>query len=120
LARHRLRLALVPELAERVRRAIRWQAPDLLLVVDPAPADDPEDAIAAQAACLAAEQASLPVLARSLPAASGGLMIDLAPTLPRPTPSSAPRPERTPASPQPGRRRFAAWTCWAARGACAG
>ena len=72
-----LRLALVPELTEQVRRAIRWQAPDLLLVVDPAPAGDPEDARAAKAACLAAEQARLPVLARSLPGASGGWMVEL-------------------------------------------
>ena len=72
-----LRRAPVPELTERVRRAIRWQAPDLLLVVDPAPAGNPEDARAAQAACLAAEQASLPVLARSLPGASGGWVTEL-------------------------------------------
>ena len=49
-----LRLALMPELTERVRRAIRWHAPDPLLVVDPASAGDPEDACAANAACLAA------------------------------------------------------------------
>ena len=72
-----LRLALVPELTEQVRRAIRWQAPDLLLVVDPAPAGDPEDARAAKAACLAAEPARLPVLARSLPGASGGWVVEL-------------------------------------------
>ena len=66
-----LRLALVPELTEQVRRAIRWQAPDLLLVVDPAPAGNTEDANVAKAACLAAESARLPVLARSQPGASG-------------------------------------------------
>ena len=71
-----LRRAPVPELTERVRRAIRWQAPDLLLVVDPAAAGDPEDACAAKAACLAAEPA-LPVLARSLPGAPGGWVIEL-------------------------------------------
>ncbi len=72
-----LRRAPVPELTERVRRAIRWQAPDLLLVVDPAAAGDPEDACAAKAACLAAEPAGLPVLARSLPGAPGGWVIEL-------------------------------------------
>jgi LmbE family N-acetylglucosaminyl deacetylase len=72
-----LRLALMPELTERVRRAIRWHAPDLLLVVDPASASDPEDAYAAKAACLAAAQAGLPVLARSRPGACGGWVIEL-------------------------------------------
>ena len=72
-----LRLAPVPELTERVRRAIRWQAPDLLLVVDPAAAGDPDDARAAKAACLAAEPAGLPVLARSLPGARGGWVTEL-------------------------------------------
>lgn len=72
-----LRLALVPELAEQVWRAIRWQAPDLLLVVDPASSGNPDDAHAAQAACLAAESARLPVLARSLPDASSGWVIEL-------------------------------------------
>ena len=72
-----LRLALVPELTERIRRAIRWQEPDLLLVVDPVPAGDPEDARAAQAACLAAEPVGVPVLARSLPRASGDWVIEL-------------------------------------------
>ena len=72
-----LRLALVPELTERVRRAIRWHAPDLLLVVDPASAGDPEDACAANAACLAAGPVGLPVLARSRPGGCGGWVIEL-------------------------------------------
>jgi N-acetylglucosamine malate deacetylase 2 len=72
-----LRLALMPELTERVRRAIRWHAPDLLLVVDPASAGDPEDACAVKAACLAAGPVGLPVLARSRPGACGGWVIEL-------------------------------------------
>ena len=72
-----LRVALMPELTERVRRAIRWHAPDLLLVVDPASAGDPEDACAAKAACLAAGPVGLPVLARSRPGGCGGWVIEL-------------------------------------------
>ena len=49
-----LSLAPVSALTEKVRRAIRSHAPDLLLVVDPAAAGDPDDARAAKAACLAA------------------------------------------------------------------
>ncbi|HEY5358830.1 MAG TPA: PIG-L family deacetylase [Streptosporangiaceae bacterium] len=71
-----LSLALVPALAERVRRAVRQDAPDLLLVVDPA-AGDPDDAWVAQAACLAAGSAGVPVLARTLPGARIGWQIDL-------------------------------------------
>ena len=62
-----LSLAPVPALTEKVRRAIRRHAPDLLLVVDPAAAGDPDDARAAKAACLAAEPAGLPVLAHTRP-----------------------------------------------------
>ena len=40
-------------------------------------AGDPDDARAAKAACLAAEPAGLPVLARSLPGARGGWVIEL-------------------------------------------
>ncbi len=72
-----LRLVPAPELTERVRRAIRWQAPDLLLVADPDEAGDPDDARAATAACLAAEPAGLPVLARSRPGARSGWVIEL-------------------------------------------
>ncbi len=60
-----------------VRRAIRSHAPDLLLVVDPATAGDPDDAWAAKAACLAAAPAGLPVLARTAPGARGGWVIEL-------------------------------------------
>ena len=71
-----LRLAPALEVTERVRRAIRWHGPDLLLVADPDDAGDPDDARAATAACLAA-RAGLPVLARSLPGARGGWVIEL-------------------------------------------
>ena len=71
-----LRHAPAPELTERVRRAIRRQAPNLLLVVDPAAGGDPDDARAAKAACLAAKR-GLPVLARSLPGARGGWVTEL-------------------------------------------
>ena len=66
-----LSLARAPALAERVRRAVREEAPDLLLVVDAATAGDPDDAWVAKAACLAAGSAGVPVLARTLPGASG-------------------------------------------------
>ncbi len=72
-----LGLEPVPALAERVRRAIRWHEPDLLLVIDPAAAGDSDDARAAEAACLAAEPAGLPVLAQTAPGARGGWAIDL-------------------------------------------
>ena len=62
---------------ERIRRVIREHAPDLLLVVDPAAAGDPDDAQVAKAACLAAEPAGLPVLARALPGARTGWVIEL-------------------------------------------
>lgn len=72
-----LRLAPVSALTERVRRAIRRHAPDLLLVVDPAAAADPDDARVAEAACLAAEPAGLPVLERCLPGTRSGWVIEL-------------------------------------------
>jgi LmbE family N-acetylglucosaminyl deacetylase len=72
-----LRLEPVPGLTEKVRRAIRSHAPDLLLVVDPAAAGDPDDARAAKAACLAAEPVGLPVLARTLPGGRSGWVIEL-------------------------------------------
>ena len=71
-----LSLAPVSALTEKVRRAIRSHAPDLLLVVDPAAAGDPDDARAAKAACLAAEP-GLPVAARTLPGARSGWVIEL-------------------------------------------
>jgi N-acetylglucosamine malate deacetylase 2 len=73
----RLRLTPVPVLTKRVRRVIRQHAPDLLLVVHPAATADPDDARAAQAACLAAEPAGLPVAARTAPGARGGWPVDL-------------------------------------------
>jgi N-acetylglucosamine malate deacetylase 2 len=63
-------------LTERVHRAIRLHSPDLLLVVDPADADA-DSAMAAMAACAAADQAGLPVMARTLPAADGSWQVSL-------------------------------------------
>jgi N-acetylglucosamine malate deacetylase 2 len=54
---------LATELTERVRRAIRGHAADLLLVVEPA-GGDPDDAAVARAVCAAAEQTGVPALAR--------------------------------------------------------
>jgi LmbE family N-acetylglucosaminyl deacetylase len=64
------------ELAGRVRRAIRQQAADLLLVPDPA-AGHPDDTAVCAAACAAARQAGVPVVARTWPDACGAWMIDL-------------------------------------------
>jgi N-acetylglucosamine malate deacetylase 2 len=64
------------ELAERVRRSIRQQAADLLLVSDPA-AGDPDDTAVCAAACAAARQAGVPVVARTWPDACGAWVIDL-------------------------------------------
>jgi N-acetylglucosamine malate deacetylase 2 len=72
-----LRLAPVTALTERVRRAIRAYQPDLLLVVDPAAAGDPDDAQVAKAACLAAQACGLPVVARTRPGARRSWVIDL-------------------------------------------
>jgi N-acetylglucosamine malate deacetylase 2 len=72
-----LRLAPVPALTARVRSMIREHAPDLLLVVDPAASGDADDARVAQAACLAAQSAGVPVVARTSPVARGGRLIDL-------------------------------------------
>jgi N-acetylglucosamine malate deacetylase 2 len=72
-----LRLAPVPALTARVRSMIREHAPDLLLVVDPAASGDADDARVAQAACLAARSAGVPVAARTSPVARGGRLIDL-------------------------------------------
>jgi N-acetylglucosamine malate deacetylase 2 len=65
-------------LAERVHRAIRLHSPDLLLVIDPADADA-DSAMAAMAACAAADQAGLPVVARTLAAATGSWQVSLGP-----------------------------------------
>jgi N-acetylglucosamine malate deacetylase 2 len=64
------------ELAGRVRRAIHQQAADLLLVSDPA-AGDPDDTAVCAAACAAARQAGVPMVARTWPDACGAWMIDL-------------------------------------------
>jgi N-acetylglucosamine malate deacetylase 2 len=64
------------ELTERVRRAIRAHAADLLLVLEPA-RGDPDDAAVARAVCVAAEQAGAPVLARMPRAARSGWHVDL-------------------------------------------
>ncbi len=78
-ALHRCPLA---DLTERVRRAIRAHAADLLLVVDPISdlARDPlsrDPAAVARAVCIAAEQAGLPVLARMPGPARYGWPFDL-------------------------------------------
>jgi LmbE family N-acetylglucosaminyl deacetylase len=64
------------DLTERVRRAIRQHAADLLLVIDPATAD-PEDAAVARAVSTAAEQTGVPALARMPRAARSGWHVDL-------------------------------------------
>jgi N-acetylglucosamine malate deacetylase 2 len=66
------------ELTERIRRAIRAHAADLLLVVEPAEAD-PDEAAVARAACAAAEQTGIPVLARMPRPARYGWHVDLNP-----------------------------------------
>lgn len=74
------------ELTERVRRAIRAHAADLLLVIEPAGADpagrepagaDPDDAAVARAVASAAEQAGVPALARMPRVARIGWHVDL-------------------------------------------
>jgi N-acetylglucosamine malate deacetylase 2 len=64
------------ELTERVRRAIREHAADLLLVIEPA-GGDPDDAAVARAVCAAAEQTGVPALARMPRAARSGWHVDL-------------------------------------------
>jgi N-acetylglucosamine malate deacetylase 2 len=64
------------ELTERVRRAIRGHAADLLLVLDPA-GGGPDDAAVARAVCAAAEQTGVPALARMPRAARSGWHVDL-------------------------------------------
>jgi N-acetylglucosamine malate deacetylase 2 len=66
------------ELTERIRREVRRQAPDVLLVVDPAAGSRDDAAVAAAARC-AAQLDDLPVLARSLPESRGGWLADLGP-----------------------------------------
>ncbi len=88
------------ELAERVRRAIRAHAADLLLVID-ALAGDPGDTAVAAAACTAASQAGVPALARTEPGANGSWLIDLGGDTGTAGPSRNAPPPRTRASPRP-------------------
>jgi N-acetylglucosamine malate deacetylase 2 len=70
------------ELSERIGRAIREHAADLLLVIDPAAGDAAmDDAAVAAAACVAAQRAGVPVLARTGPPGRipGAWVIDLGP-----------------------------------------
>jgi LmbE family N-acetylglucosaminyl deacetylase len=66
----------MPALSERVGRAIGEHRPDLLLVLDPVDAG-PADARLAQATCLAARRAGLPVAARTLAGAVNSWPLDL-------------------------------------------
>jgi N-acetylglucosamine malate deacetylase 2 len=65
----------MPDLRARVRRAIAENAPDLILVLDPA--GDPDDAQVAQAVRLAAGPAGVPVAARTMHGASGSGLVEL-------------------------------------------
>jgi LmbE family N-acetylglucosaminyl deacetylase len=74
------------ELTERVRRAIRAHAADLLLVIEPDGADpdgaepdgaDPDGAAVARAVASAAEQAGVPALARMPRVGRSGWHVDL-------------------------------------------
>jgi N-acetylglucosamine malate deacetylase 2 len=71
-----LRRSPVSALTERVERAIVEHGPDLLLIPDPVDAG-PDDARLAQATCLAARRAGLPVAARTLPGAVNSWPLDL-------------------------------------------
>jgi N-acetylglucosamine malate deacetylase 2 len=69
-------------LTERVERAIGEHGPDLLLIPDPVDAG-PDDARLAQATCLAARRAGLPVAARTLPGAVNSWPLDLGAAMPK-------------------------------------
>jgi N-acetylglucosamine malate deacetylase 2 len=71
-----LRSHPVADLTQLVRHAIRRYSADLLLVIAPE-AGDPDDTAVALAACAAARQAGVPVVARAEPLARGTWMIDL-------------------------------------------
>jgi N-acetylglucosamine malate deacetylase 2 len=71
-----LRHCQMSDLTARVQRAIAEHAPDLILVLDPATGDC-DDAQVAQAACLAAESAGVPVAARTIHGAHGGWPVEL-------------------------------------------
>jgi N-acetylglucosamine malate deacetylase 2 len=72
----RLSSCPMPDLTERVRRAIAEYVPDLILVLDPA-AGDSEDAYVARAVSLAARATGVPVAARTMPGAIGGWLVEL-------------------------------------------
>jgi N-acetylglucosamine malate deacetylase 2 len=72
----RLSTCELTAITERVHRAIRLHSPDLLVVIDPLDADA-DSAMAAMAACAAADEVGVPVVARTLPAASGGWQVSL-------------------------------------------
>ena len=71
-----LRSHPVADLTQLVRHAIRRSCADLLLVIAPE-SGDPDDTAAARAACAAARQANVPVVARAEARAGGTWMIDL-------------------------------------------
>ncbi|HUB39511.1 MAG TPA: PIG-L family deacetylase [Streptosporangiaceae bacterium] len=66
----------MPELTERVRRAITEHAPDLILVLDPV-AGDCDDARVARAVSLAARPAGVAVAGRTMPGARDGWLVEL-------------------------------------------
>jgi LmbE family N-acetylglucosaminyl deacetylase len=72
-----LRNCPIPDLRARIERAIAEHAPDLILVLDPA--GDPDDAHVAQAVCLAAGPAGVPVAARTMSGASASWLVELGP-----------------------------------------
>jgi LmbE family N-acetylglucosaminyl deacetylase len=72
----RLSSCNVSALTERVGRAIAEQSADLILVTDPAESGL-DDAVVAMASCAAADNAQLPVLARTVSAVRGGWQVDL-------------------------------------------
>ena len=71
-----LRSHPIADLTQLVRHAIRRYSADLLVVIA-AEAGDPDDIAATLAACAAARQAGVPVVARTGPGATGAWMIDL-------------------------------------------
>jgi LmbE family N-acetylglucosaminyl deacetylase len=71
-----LRHCQMSDLTVRVQRAIAEHAPDVILVLDPATGDC-DDAQVAQAVCLAAEPAGVPVAARTTHGGRGGWLVEL-------------------------------------------
>ena len=71
-----LRSHPVADLTQLVRHAIRRYSADLLLVIAPE-AGDPDDTAVSLAACAAARQAGIPVVARTEPGDRDAWMIDL-------------------------------------------